>query len=161
MPRRGPSPQPTAFKLLRGNPGKRRLNRREPQPAKELPRCPAWLDEEGKRVWKQIVPQLAAMGVIGTIDTQAIVRYCQLWVRWRRAEEFLSKHGDVFAIKDEEGKIKYLQQFPQAGIANQLAMQLMRLEQEFGMTASSRTRLHVETGQEQDEFESFLKSNRA
>ena len=39
----GRKPKPTAVKKLEGNPGKRKLNTKEPNPGKEMPDCPAWL----------------------------------------------------------------------------------------------------------------------
>mgnify|MGYP006980038133 CR=1 FL=1 len=36
----GRKPKPTAVKKLEGNPGKRKLNKKEPIPAKEMPECP-------------------------------------------------------------------------------------------------------------------------
>ena len=50
-------------------------------------------------------------------------------------------HG---AIKDDRGKLKCLQQVPQVAIANKLAQALTRLEQEFGMTPSARSRINVQ-----------------
>ena len=46
-------------------------------------------------------------------------------------------------LKDESGRVKYMQQWPQVAIANKLAQQLTRLEQEFGMTPSARSRIQV------------------
>ena len=56
MGRRGPPPKPGIIKLIEGNPGKRKINRREPQPANDAPRCPAWLTPEAKTVWRRVVP---------------------------------------------------------------------------------------------------------
>ena len=39
----GRKPKPTALKKLEGNPGKRKLNNKEPVPDKGMPDCPAWL----------------------------------------------------------------------------------------------------------------------
>ena len=39
----GRKPKPTAIKKLEGNPGKRKLNTKEPIPAKGMPECPDWL----------------------------------------------------------------------------------------------------------------------
>ena len=49
----------------------------------------------------------------------------------------------MYPHKDESGKVKCFQQWPQVAIANKLAIQLTRLEQEFGMTPSARTRIQV------------------
>ena len=39
----GRKPKPTALKKLEGNPGKRKLNMKEPMPEKGMPDCPKWL----------------------------------------------------------------------------------------------------------------------
>ncbi len=49
----------------------------------------------------------------------------------------------MYPLKDDNGKTKCFQEWPQAAIANELAIQLTRLEQEFGMTPSARTRIQV------------------
>ena len=43
----GRKPKPTALKKLEGNPGKRKLNTKEPMPGKGMPDCPKWLLPEG------------------------------------------------------------------------------------------------------------------
>jgi len=83
------------------------------------------------------------MRVLTRIDANALTRYCQLWARWKKAELFVQKHGDVYPLKDESGRTKCLMPFPQVAIANKLAAQLTGLEQEFGMTPSARTRISV------------------
>ena len=45
---RGRKPKPTAVKIDEGNPGKRRINGREPKPPASLPDCPAHLSDEAK-----------------------------------------------------------------------------------------------------------------
>ncbi len=50
----------------------------------------------------------------------------------------------MYPLKDEKGQVKYFQQWPQVAIANKLAQQLTRLEQEFGMTPSARARLQIQ-----------------
>lgn len=161
MGRRGPAPEPTSIKLLKGNPGRRPLNDREPEPKRARPRCPNWLSKDARAIWKTLVPQLRDMGVLTRIDGQALTRYCTLWARWKRAEQFIEKHGDVYPFKDDRGNLKYLQQFPQVAIAHKLATHLTRLEQEFGMTPSSRSRIRIERDDRVDEFETFLQANRA
>ena len=42
-----------------------------------------------RAAWKQVVPQLVAMGVLTTIDGNALARYCRLWSRWRKMETFI------------------------------------------------------------------------
>ena len=39
----GRKPKPTALKTLEGNPGKRKINTKEPIPGKGIPTCSEWL----------------------------------------------------------------------------------------------------------------------
>lgn len=141
---RGPAPLPTALKRAMGNPGRRPLNHEEPKPRPDTPKCPAWLNKTAKAAWRQLVPELREMGVLTHIDGHALANYCQTWARWRRAEEFIEKHGDVVPIKDAKGRVTYLQQVPQVAIARTLLQALNRYQQEFGLTPAARTRIHVD-----------------
>lgn len=108
MATRGRKPKPTALKVLEGNPGKRPLNKNEPQPEKKAPRCPSWLEPEAKKEWKRMAKTLETIGVLTQVDKAAFAGYCQAYARWKEAEEFLSKHGTIF--KTPSG---YIQQVPQ------------------------------------------------
>lgn len=163
MGKRGPRPEPTALKILKGNPSKRPLNDDEPLPDPSVPRCPSWLDDEAKAKWKQIVPQLKEMGVLTRIDSDALVMLCTAWSRWKDAEEFIEKHGNSYPsyTTDEDGKkvLKNLNQFPEVTIAKNLYQVVNRLHGEFGMTPSSRSSIKV-SDSTVDEFEEFLTSNK-
>ena len=102
MGSRGPARTPTQILKLRGS---WLANRREGEPKGDpaAPHCPKWLRKEGKALWKEIVPQLAAMGVLARCDRNAIARYCQTFAKWREAEEFLKEHGAVYPEKDASG----------------------------------------------------------
>ncbi len=144
MGRRGPPAKPTALKLIAGNPGKRRLNEREPKPSAGSPHCPEWLSVEARKVWKRLVPQLRAMRVLTLVDADALAAYCHTYVRWRDAEDFLSKHGAVYPLRDEQGRVKCMQQFPQVSIARNLLLVLRAYQQEFGLTPAARSRIAVQ-----------------
>jgi len=144
MGRRGPVPKPSAVLQMQGTYRPHR-RRGEPQPIAGRPRCPEWLDKEAKVAWRQLVPMLESMGVLTRVDGNALARYCQLLSRWKKAELFLQKHGEVYALKDEQGNTRCLVQVPQVAIANKLAQTLTRMEQEFGLMPSARARIHLDT----------------
>jgi len=155
MGRRGPRPAPTALKRARGNPGKRRLNDREPTPMPGEPKCPPWLDAEGRKCWREIVRQLGKLGVLTHADRQALAVYCDTWSRWREASDFVRKHGAFLPVKDDSGKLKYLHQFPQVSIAQKLLTNLLRYQQEFGLTPSSRSGITTTGEREPDDLDLF------
>jgi len=135
------------------------VNACEPKGPQGEPTCPAWLDAVAKEAWNQLIPMLSAMGVLTRIDGNALVRYCRTWSRWRKAEAFIEQRGEVYPIKDEQGQIRCVQQWPQVAIAHKLALTLLRMEQEFGMTPAARTRIQVPLPPaEPDEFDKFLAS---
>ena len=104
MATKGRKPKPTALKMLEGNPGKRPLNDKEPQPEKKAPRCPSWLAPEAKKEWKRMSKTLETIGVLTQVDMTAFAGYCQAYARWKEAEEFLSKHGTIFKTPSGYGK---------------------------------------------------------
>ena len=148
---------PTAIRIQRGNPGGRPLNKREPKPRAGIPKCPAWLSEKARQHWKEIVPELRAMNVLTLADGDVLAAYCQIWARWRLAEEYLNEHGDVATIYDGRGQIVQTKESPHISIARNLLQLLNRYQQELGLTPSARTRIRVEKpSPEASEFERFL-----
>jgi P27 family predicted phage terminase small subunit len=91
------------------------------------------------------------MGCLKRIDREALARYCTLLARYWVCEEFIEKHGTSYPIKTDDGKVKYIQQVPQVGMANQLSSLLAKLEQEFGMTPSARSAIQVTSGADNEE----------
>ncbi len=157
MGRRGPAPKPTILKIRAGSQVRR--NKHEPQPQRGRPRCPAWLTAEAKAAWRQVTPLLEDMGVLTKVDGNALVRYCQLWARWKKAELFIQQHGDMYALRDERGRIRCFQQYPQVAIAHRLSIALTKLEAEFGMTPSSRSRIYVPVVRKPSKLDEFLRSH--
>jgi P27 family predicted phage terminase small subunit len=93
------------------------------------------------------------MGILAKIDRDALTAYCQIYARWKAAEQFLEKHGEVYPIRDEHGNVRCMQQLPQVAIARNLLQVLQRYQQEFGMTPSARTRVQVVATLEEDSDE--------
>ena len=53
-----PRPKPTHLKVVSGNPGKRKINKAEPKPKREIPSCPAHLDDVSKVAWGRMCDPL-------------------------------------------------------------------------------------------------------
>ena len=90
---RGRKPIPTAIKLLRGNPGKRRLNTAEPVHPALDPTPPMELqrDELARLEWTRLVSSLAP-GHMTCADRSLVVSYCRTWSVWLRLEEEADRH---------------------------------------------------------------------
>ena len=150
----GRKPKPTAVKKLEGNPGKRKLNMKEPEPGKGMPDCPEWLLPEAKTVWNRLCRKLSEMGVLTEIDMVAFAEYCQSYARWKEAHEHIDREGSTF--ETEKG---YQQQTPWVGIANTNQKLMLSAASEFGLTPSARSRIMAASGaikDDEDEMESLL-----
>lgn len=90
---------------------------------------------------------LDRMGILTKVDGNALARYCRLWQRWRRCEDFIEEHGDQYPVLDKKGKTIGFRIFPSAKLASVLSVELRRLECEFGLTPASRTRISAEATQ--------------
>ena len=139
MGRRGPAPEPTALKRLKGNPGKRPLNDSEPRPAATLPRCPSHLQGEARAEWKRVAKTLHQSGLLTQVDRAALAIYCQAWARWIKAEAQVARHGEV--VKSAAGNVM---QNPYLSIANRAMKQVQSMARELGMTPSARSQIKVQ-----------------
>jgi P27 family predicted phage terminase small subunit len=135
---RGARPLPTKLKVVRSTLRNGRANAHEPALPVEIPRCPAHLGAEAKREWKRISVDLAGCGLLTRIDRAALALYCEAWGRWVDAEKALRTYGVM--VKAPSG---FPMQSPYLAIANKAMEQIRALLSEFGMSPSSRTRVHA------------------
>ncbi len=105
------------------------------------PAPPDWLTKLDRKVWDRMVALLLPMRVLCESDGPALGRYCKLWVQWQECQRYIEKHGLTYEVKDSDGCVKCIYKRPQVALATQLADQLLKLEQQFGLTPSARTRL--------------------
>lgn len=141
MGRRGPARTPTVLNELRGNPGKRPRNDREPQPGKGTrpPSAPRWLGEEARREWRRLARGLWEVGLLTAVDVDALAIYCETFALWRAEEALLRVEGTV--IETTNGNMV---QNPRLGNVNRAKLDLLRLMREFGLTPAARARVVVD-----------------
>jgi P27 family predicted phage terminase small subunit len=143
---RGPIPKPSVIKRAEGNPGKRPLNRYEPQPRLTAPKCPEHLDERAKQEWKRMVPILRRMKVLTEADSMALANLCQTWSTLVKAQEKLTEMGVLY--KSPSG---YVMQSPLLAVVNQCVDTITKLSREFGLTPAARSRIIAQSEPEPEE----------
>ena len=137
MGRRGPAPAPTNLRLLRGNPGKRKISKKEPKP-EGIAAMPSWLSKDAKLEWKRLAPQLKKLGLLTQVDQSAMVAYCEGVADLKWATKEIAEQGRVTVAQSG-----YLMPHPAVAIKNKASETIRKFAQEFGFTPSARTRIEV------------------
>ncbi len=139
MGKRGPKKTPTKILKLRGS---SRANGREGEVyADGRPKCPDWLNDKAKTVWRWLTSQLDAMGLLAKADRDTIARYCVVLVQWRQAIEALDKGGPNLPIRNAEGEVVDYKERPEVARSMKLSDQLNRLNRAFGLSPADRAGL--------------------
>ncbi|MBA3324479.1 MAG: phage terminase small subunit P27 family [Rhodobacteraceae bacterium] len=135
---RGRKPKPISLKLIEGNPGKRPIHGREPQPPQSQPSCPAHLSPSAKAEWKRLGQSLNRIGLLTQVDRAALAANCQAYGRWVEAERKLAETPVL--LKTPAG---FVQPSPWLGIANKQLELMAKFMAELGLTPSSRSRFSI------------------
>lgn len=152
----GPAPLPTALKQLKGNPGKKKLNKLEPKPKTGEPPVPRYLSKPAKREWKRLAKMLLKLGVLTVADGDALAALCEALVLWQQAKEEVRENGiTIKTTAATNGKeFQVTKRNPALAVMETQAKLVKSYLQEFGMTPSSRTR--VSTNPVTDDFSDGL-----
>ena len=141
----GPAPTPTKLLAARGSwRAATRLNEPQTAPVTDLV-PPVELEGRAREVWDQTAPRLAASGVLTSVDTFALVRYCHVAALWVAAVEGAGttpKRESILALA-------------------KLSEMLSKLEAGFGLTPSDRTRISVPEAPSTDPKERFFERRSA
>ena len=135
----GRRPQPTALKVLRGNPGKRPLNVDEPTIAvadETFDTPPAELqgDTAAGAEWRRVAPILRAAGLVTPTERGALIALCQQWSR------YIAAHAQVMALGMCIDTRKGPTPNPYLFVADRALAHCSRLWSELGLTPSGRAR---------------------
>jgi P27 family predicted phage terminase small subunit len=156
MGKRGPAPEPSILKYIRGNPSKDALPASEPTP--ELldnldPPVTIADDAEAVKKWNATVPMLRRMRVFTEADVDAWALYCHTWSKWIEAKDKCRQLGrDNVQMEpdpnrtDGRMRIKWTQPYSWAVDERSLRGDLRRMQQDFGMTPSSRSQVSTTNG---------------
>ena len=147
--KRGPPPKPTVLSKLQGNPSKRALNENEPDCPQDDIAPPAHLDEEARREWNHLSPWAIANQMLRNDTVQTFAAYCQS----------ASDYAEATTKLKENGKVNDGRASPWAALQDKAFRRMHSMALEFGLTASSRSRIMVPDKGKGDAFDDFLGNN--
>lgn len=140
---RGRKPKPAAEKKLSGNPGRRKINKREPKPPEGVPRCPPHLSDGAKKIWYELAGVASPMGILSLADVWSFeVLVCAI-ARYRIASGCVHEEGMLVP----NGSIK--QKSPWLNILKDAEGTINTFGSKFGLSPADRARLTI--GNDEDE----------
>lgn len=151
---RGPAPKPTALRRFEGNPAKRALPPNEPTYSAGLPAKPKRISPAGKRIWDELVDEMAGAAVLRRVDRRALAQLSEDEALLDEAYSGIWAMVDVLKKKARaEGKalpggpLLALLSMPSGRLAmasvRDLAARVVIERREFGLTPASRSRVEV------------------
>jgi len=133
---KGRKPKPVEAKRLAGNPGGRPL----PEPVilggRVAPRMPSYLPDGAKAAWRQIVPRLAAVGMLDAADGPALEALVMNVAIMRQAAGELD--GAPMMVDGSHGNVK---RNPLFDVFQTAQAEVRTWCERFGMDPATRTRL--------------------
>jgi P27 family predicted phage terminase small subunit len=166
----GPPPKPTALKKLAGNPGKRALNKSEPQPERVIPAMPRGLPKRAQRFWRDHAAKLEELGVLTAVDGPAFTLMALHYAVALEALEIIQR--DVLLLTDETGAPEKIirtglmavdengaaRKHPLLQVWRENSTAFRQYAAQFGLTPAARARLSIAEPSEEDDYEAFLRS---
>jgi phage terminase small subunit len=154
---RGPAPTPTVIRKLNGNPSRRPFPENEPQYVSGVPDRPKGMSPGARKIWDQLVSEMAASRVLRLVDALALAQLCE-----DQAMLDELRHG-VFAMKREivkqarkqkraipGGALQHLSRTIEGrrtlSTMKELGGQIIIQRREFGLSPSSNSRVSAAGG---------------
>ena len=150
-----PRPKPTHLKVVAGNPGKRKLNKAEPKPKREIPSCPAYLSDAAKVAWGRLSVMLDRMGVLTEADAPALERLCDCYAEILECRDLIARDGRTYSsvttrTTSEDGEETTVEEVKSLLKANPAVGMLADADKrfksyliEFGLTPAARSKVNA------------------
>lgn len=158
----GRRPKPTHLKVVQGNPGRRPLNDKEPEPPKGIPAPPAGLSDVASKVWGEMSALLNRMGVLTVADTLALERLCECYAEIAECRAVLRESGRTYetisygggtgedAVHNTMHRAR-----PEVAMLADADRRFKSYLVEFGLTPAARSKIKV-SGEAEDDLSQFF-----
>ncbi|WP_411564813.1 phage terminase small subunit P27 family [Pseudomonas shirazensis] len=146
----GRRPTPTELKLVRGNPGKRAINKNEPKPGRRIPSAPAHLTNEAQVAWGRLTVLLDRMGVLTEADGFALERLCDCYAEILALREIVDSQGRTYETTSTQGEL-VLKANPAVAMLADVDRRFKSYLVEFGLTPAARSKVQVKQNDDEED----------
>jgi phage terminase small subunit len=152
MGSRGPAPKPTDLRILEGNLARRPLPAKEPQYPAGLPIKPKRMSPGARRIWDQLVDEMAGAYILRSVDQRALWHLCEdealieeayagIWKTVRELKKKAKAEGKVLPAGAVMAMLQETSGRMAMSAVRDLSVRAVIQRREFGLTPSSRSRV--------------------
>jgi phage terminase small subunit len=154
---RGPPKTPTSIAARKGNPGRRPLPKNEPKYTPGVPPRPSGMSGRARKVWDDLVREMAASQVLRTVDALALVQLCEDQAMLDELRKGTAEMTKAIASTAKEkgvalpgGALVQLSRTIEGrrtlATIRELSIQVIVQRREFGLTPASNSRVEATGG---------------
>ena len=150
MGQRGPAPKPNELKVLEGGRGHRPIDLTSTfRPEVGEPPMPAGMSREGKKAWKQLVPELLHYNLVSKVDAPALESLCETIGLLKVLRRSINSRQELLLTEKQDPALAITTSTPNGMQVQSAIYQAMNREQdklkswlaEFGLTPAQRARV--------------------
>jgi P27 family predicted phage terminase small subunit len=162
---KGRKATPTKLKILEGNPGKKKINKNEPQPETGIPAMPTWLEAFPAAVeeWKRESVILEAIGVMTVADAGVLAMRCYAASQIQEMALDIEREGRVvYQMKMDSlgNELQDAKTNPKATQIAKLIVEYRQLGSLLGLDPASRTKLEVTGKKPESKFQGLINAKK-
>jgi len=143
---------PTEVLLARGSRRGKERAKREPRATGGLPAMPSSLDKAERVVWRMLIYRLTKLGIASMADSFILKRYCEAIVERDECRAMVTEDGRTYDCGLNGRRLH-----PMYSRIGKLEDQLLRYDQELGLSPAARARLTVAPPKPKDDLGDFVK----
>ena len=133
--------KPTALKKQEGTFRSDRDGNKLELPS-SMPVLPDYISDQAKTYYLATASKLHKMNLINDVDDTALVLLAEAYDDYRKAKDYIDKHGDVYSVTNQAGEILW-KMHPKARIMSESWLRVKKMLSEFGLTPSARAKLNA------------------
>ena len=157
MGKRGPKKEDHNLKVLKGNPGKQKLNEDYPRPDPVDAPPPDYIGDTAKQVWDKLAPELYKDGMLTERDLIQFRNLCITEEILQTLYHSIKKKLDGLTFETETG---YQQQIPELNALDKYMKQIHRFADRFGLDPISRQSLTIAEDKEKDPMKQLIEKKK-
>ena len=147
--------KPSHLHVVEGTARKSRMNKNEPKLATKRPKMPSGMSAKAKKTFGDVCDLLEQMGILTIADGMALELLCEAYAEWKDFSDMVQAEGGVYRSAGANGT-ELVKAHPAVAMRADAWKRVKSMMSEYGLTASSRTKVSAEQPASSDPLDEYL-----